>query len=168
MDFFDSYGIYFSRRRPSALGTRFASRTPAMHPPSYYARSACQVIFATDVLTASYFRPMFTFPLLHHPGRDLGAIKRTSNLKDLKPAKQAGKQPCIVCFHGKSPSAPTIAYSIVRGQCALGRALPFEYRRRLSASRWCTHQAPDTNIWDNQYTGWLPPVLLHNSIGIAH
>ena len=138
MDFFDSYGIYFSRRRPSALGTRFASRTPAMHPPSYYARSACQVIFATDVLTASYFRPMFTFPLLHHPGRDLGAIKRTSNLKDLKPAKQAGKQPCIVCFHGKSPSAPTIAYyNRARAVCAsqgsaVGLSLSF-------ASRWCTH-----------------------------
>ena len=99
MDFFDSYGIYFSRRRPSALGTRFASRTPAMHSPFYYARSACQVVLATDSLTARYFRPMFSLPLLHRPGRDLGAIKLTSNLKDLKPAKQAGKQPCIVCFH---------------------------------------------------------------------
>ena len=68
---------------------------------------------------------------------------------------------------GKSPSAPTIAYSIVRGQCALGRALPFEYRRRLSASRWCTHQAPDTNSLDNKSTGWLLPVLLHTSRCIA-
>ena len=111
---------------------------------------------------------MFSLFSLHCPGRDLGTIMLSSNLKDMATAKQAGKQPCIVCFHVERvllrlPSSTTI----VRGQCALARPLPFEYDGRPSASKWCTHQAPDTNSLDNKSTGWLLPVLLHTSRCIA-